>query len=97
MTYRFHPEALAEFEHATRYYEAHSKGLGYRFASSVLNAIDNIVAAPDQWPFLEAPIRRYLTRIFPYAILYAVMDDYILIVAVMHCHQRPGYWKGRHL
>jgi len=95
MTYRFHPEALAEFEHATRYYETRQRGLGYRFASTVFNAIDDIIVVPEQWPFLEPPVRRRLTRIFPYAILYTVMDNHILIIAVMHCHQHPGYWKRR--
>jgi hypothetical protein len=40
-------------------------------------------------------IRRYLTRVFPYAILYSIEADYILIMAVMHCHREPGYWKNR--
>lgn len=34
-------------------------------------------------------------RVFPYAVLYSIEDDFILIVAVMHCSREPGYWKTR--
>jgi hypothetical protein len=40
-------------------------------------------------------VRRCLTRVFPYAVLYTLEADYALIVAVMHCHQKPGYWRHR--
>jgi toxin ParE1/3/4 len=32
---------------------------------------------------------------FPYGILYTIEPDYILILAVMHCSRKPGYWKSR--
>ena len=38
--------------------------------------------------------RRMLNR-FPYGLLYAVEADRIIVVAVMHLHRRPGYWKDR--
>ncbi|MFH0813669.1 MAG: type II toxin-antitoxin system RelE/ParE family toxin, partial [Pseudomonadota bacterium] len=28
-------------------------------------------------------------------VLYTIEPDYILIIAVMHCHREPGYWKTR--
>jgi hypothetical protein len=40
-------------------------------------------------------VRRCLAHIFPYAILYTIEADYILIVAVMHLSREPGYWKDR--
>jgi hypothetical protein len=30
---------------------------------------------------------------FPYAILYRIASDEVQIVAVMHLHRRPGYWR----
>lgn len=32
---------------------------------------------------------------FPYAVLYTIEVDYILLIAVMHCHREPGYWSRR--
>jgi hypothetical protein len=36
-----------------------------------------------------------LTRVFPYAVLYTIELDYVLIIAVMHTHREPGYWRRR--
>lgn len=95
MNFEFHPEALEEYKDAARYYEGCQSGLGRRFISSVEQAIHHIVEKPEQWKILEQDVRRYLTRVFPYAVLYSIEPDYILIIAVMHCHREPGYWKKR--
>ena len=91
----FHPEALAEFESAVRHYEQQQTGLGGRFATAVEAAITSVLDAPLTWPILERDVRRRLTRVFPYAILYSVESDSILVLAIMHCHQKPGYWLSR--
>ena len=54
-----------------------------------------ITAAPDQWRIFEQDVRRCLTKVFPYAILYTIESDYVLILAVMHCRRKPGYWRDR--
>ena len=95
MRYEFHPEALAEYQDTARYYEACQSGLGLRFIEAVERAIQRIIEKPEQWKPLEKDVRRYLTRVFPYAILYSIEPNYILIIAVMHCHREPGYWKHR--
>ena len=72
-----------------------SLGLGDRFILAVEDALQGIQQAPERWEILDGGIRRKLTRIFPYALLYSVEPEGILILAVMHCHQKPGYWKTR--
>jgi len=44
---------------------------------------------------IDEDVRRCLMGKFPYGILYTVEEDYILILAIMHCSQEPGYWKNR--
>lgn len=95
MNYRFHPEALGEFQAASIYYGEQQRGLGERYISAVQAAIGRIIDSPLLGRILEEEVRRYLTKVFPYAVLYTVEDDYILIVAVMHCHREPGYWLHR--
>jgi len=75
----------------------HSVGLNEHqaFINAVEETIFRIVDSPTRWAFVEEDIRRCLTRKFPYGILYTVEEDYILIVAVMHCSREPGYWKKR--
>lgn len=95
MKFEFHPEALAEFQDAARYYRVSQEGLGLRFVSCVEDAINQILEAPLRWRVLEDDVRRCLVRIFPYAVLYTIEPEFVLIVAVMHCHREPGYWRER--
>lgn len=95
MRHAFHPEALAEYASAVRGYEQSQPGLGARFIEHVEAAIVSVCESPERWPILEQDIRRRLTRIFPFAILYTIEEGYILIVAVTHCHRRPRYWRTR--
>lgn len=95
MRLEFHPEAMAEYEFAVAYYEQHQAGLGARFILSIETALQSVVDSPTTWPILEQDVRRRLARVFPYALLYSIEPESILILAVMHCHQQPGYWRER--
>lgn len=95
MRCEFHPEALIEFEDAARYYAGRQPGLEVRFINAVETALLQVSEAPTRWLALEDNIRRYLVSVFPYALLYSIEADYVLIIAVMHCHREPGYWRHR--
>jgi len=95
MRIEFHPEALAEFRDAAEFYEKQQHGLGSRFTDAIKSAISHIGESPTSWRIIEDEVRRDLTKVFPYAVLYSIEDSYILIVAVMHCHREPGYWRSR--
>jgi plasmid stabilization system protein ParE len=87
--------ALEELRGATRYYRLIRPELGVRFRAAVDAALDRI----EQWPLSGAPtdgnIRICRLKRFPYGIVYVPRETEIVIVAVMHLHRRPGYWKRR--
>lgn len=95
MRFDFHPEALAEYQQAALFYASRQDDLDLRFINSVEQAIRRIIKTPEIHRFIEADVRRCLTKVFPYAVLFTVEQDYVLIVAVMHCHREPGYWRNR--
>ena len=95
MRYEFHPEALEEYDEAAHFYAQQQPGLELRFIVCVERAIEIIREDPLRWRPFEEDIRRCLTRVFPYGILYTIERDFILIVAVAHCSREPGYWKHR--
>lgn len=95
MNFTFHPEAEVEFNEAIEYYETIEPGLGYDFAVEVYSTIQRSVALPTAWSIIEGEIRRSLVGRFPYGVLYAEQYDGIYIVAVMHLHRHPDYWKSR--
>ncbi len=95
MKYMFHPEALTEYAEAVQYYAGQRVEVAQAFIDAVEDAIYRIREAPTRWNVIDEDVRRCLTRKFPYGILYTVEQDYILILAVMHCSREPGYWKSR--
>ena len=95
MRYEFHPEALQEYDDAGHYYAQKEPGLDLQFIIAVENAIQSLTENPLRCRRFDEDVRRCLTRLFPYAILYTIETDYILIVAVAHCSREPGYWKHR--
>lgn len=95
MTFSFHPEADAEFQEAVGYYEGCESGLGWDFALEVHAAIQRILSHPAAWPVLDGDVRRCLTNRFPFGVLYSVESDGVFILAVMHLHRNPDYWKKR--
>ena len=97
MKYSFHPEAEEEFLQTIEYYEKCAANLGYDFALEVYSTIQNVVQYPQAWPVLEKNIRRCQTARFPYGIIYGIHEEEIFILAVMHLHREPGYWKKRQL
>lgn len=95
MKFKFHPAALDEYEESIRYYRERDPAIADRFIEIVERTIADIVETPDRWRFVEADVRRCLTRVFPYGILYSIETDYVLVLAIMHCSREPGYWKTR--
>ena len=91
----FHPEAKEEFLAAIDFYNDSAPGLGIEFAAEVYAAVELIEAFPAMWPEVTFEIHRCLVRRFPYALLYAIEKDRIMIYAVMHTKRDPDYWQTR--
>jgi len=94
MTYAFHPDARLEYLAAIEFYEQRRMVLGATFSIEVETAIGRILESPARRPVIERGVRRCLTHAFPYGILYTIDQDVVLILAVMHCARKPGYWKS---
>ncbi|MEA1960219.1 MAG: type II toxin-antitoxin system RelE/ParE family toxin [Bacillota bacterium] len=95
MNYSFHPEAEEEFNKAIDYYDQIDSGLEYDFALEVYSTIKRSVEFPKAWAIIDNPIRRSLVKRFPYGVLYSEEQEGLFIIAVMHLHRRPDYWKHR--
>jgi plasmid stabilization system protein ParE len=91
----FHPEAQDEFASAARFYEDQRHGLGVDFTLTVQRAYERLLESPAAGAPFGRRLRRALVPKFPYGLLYRVEADRIYIIAVMHLHRRPGYWRSR--
>ena len=87
--------AELEMLDAARYYELQATGLGTDFIDKIDAAIQDISENPERWPIIKDNIRRRLIRRFPYALLYRVDPDEVIVQATMHLRRRPDYWFNR--
>jgi toxin ParE1/3/4 len=93
-------EAEAELHEAVRYYEDRQTGLGEDFYQRVVTCMDSIRENPLRFPMYEGlgrtiEYRRARVERFPYIVLYKVIADATVVIAVAHTSRRPGYWQDR--
>jgi len=92
---RFHEEALAEFAAEALYYESKGAGLGERFISEVEAATQIAGEFPEMGSPFKFGTRRVFPKKFPFAVVYRVLPDEIVILAVAPDARKPGYWRSR--
>ena len=90
-----HAEAEAEYEAALAWYSARSAREAAGFAVAVDQAIAKVAQNPTLYPACDEAHRHCLLRRYPYALVYRVDGDRVLVVAVPHDRQLPGFWRGR--
>lgn len=87
--------AESELSEAVLFLNKQRKGLGDEFAMEIKRTITRIIRFPNAWAKLSSRTRRCKTKRFPYAIIYQVRGELILIVAIMYLRRRPDLWKSR--
>ena len=92
---QLHPEAREEYVQAIEDYQEISPRLGDRFYDEIERLLDEIGRSPSLYRHIEGPYQRHFSTTFPYAVIYVQEPERIHIIAVMHMHRKPGYWKHR--
>ena len=96
MRVSFNPEALAEAEHAARWYRANG---GADPARAFARELRRIVSLASLQPGIGSPGLRGTSRLyfkrFPHTLIFRVHGDELRVIAIAHQSRRPGYWVGR--
>ncbi|GAB4278967.1 MAG: type II toxin-antitoxin system RelE/ParE family toxin [Coriobacteriia bacterium] len=92
---RFISAAFADLREAFDWYESQREGLGADFLDAIDSAIANALKNPAAYPLVYRDVRRILVRRFPYGVYYRVLDEEILVIAVMHAAQHPRFHMER--
>lgn len=95
MKIRFLESAQYELDEAIEYYNAEVPDLGHAFLMETLAVLERIRQFPEGWHPLSPNTRRCRLRRFPYGVIYAAIDDQIVVIAVAHLHREPNYWRKR--
>ena len=72
MRVELHPEARLELLDAVAHYRAIQPALSERFIESIASVVESIRESPLLWTEIKQDVRRKLTRVFPYAVLYTL-------------------------
>lgn len=94
MTAAFLQTADDEFAKAIAYYNLQSEGLGFEFAVEVRRALARVLEYPNAWTLLSLRTRRCRLNRFPYALIYEVRNDLVLVVAVQNLYRHPDSWRS---
>lgn len=89
------PGAVEDARDARLHYRDINARLANDFMAKLDLAIDRILENPRSWPRWSNDVHRYFMQRFPYAVVYRVQPNKILVLAVAHLHRRPGYWTRR--
>lgn len=95
MTLRVRPKAQRQIRAAALWYEARQRGLGVRFLDEIDRLLDRIAGTPAQFPLLSEDIRRGFAHTFPFGAYFVIIDNAVVILAVLHMRRRPRDWKRR--
>ncbi|MDA3799182.1 MAG: type II toxin-antitoxin system RelE/ParE family toxin [Kiritimatiellae bacterium] len=94
-TVRFLAPAEQEMLDAAMYYELQAPGLVSDFLDKIETALQDIRENPERFMVIKSNTRRRLIHRFPYALLYRIEPNEIVIQATMHLSRRPNYWINR--
>jgi toxin ParE1/3/4 len=82
------------------YDEAERPGRGVSLEASVRRVIRRIQLLPQSAPRWRRAdpayeIRRAKVKRHPYLVVYAVLPDQLVVLAIAHTRKQPGYWRKR--
>ena len=92
---KIHPEALEEYNQAAKSYTEIYPELGKRFHREIQRLLTEIQRSPSLYRHIEGVFQRHFSTTFPFAVIYVQETECIHIIAIMHMHREPGYWKLR--
>lgn len=95
MKVEFLEPAYLDYMEAILFYNQQSSGLGDKFISQIDRTISMIKNFPESFELFTDKTRRAVVNIFPFNVIYTVMNDTILVLAIAHQHREPNYWKNR--
>lgn len=89
------PGARRDFDESFDWYLQRSAEAAVRFANSVDAALTVVAADPERFAVVDELHRECPVKRFPFRIVYRVVENRVLVVAIAHAKRRPGYWHDR--
>lgn len=86
--------AEEDLEEGYRFYDPQSSGLGIYFLDCLYSDIDSLAYFGGIHPVFFG-YHRLLSKRFPFAIYYRVVDEDVVVFAVLDCRRDPNWIRER--
>jgi plasmid stabilization system protein ParE len=83
-----------DLEEGYHFYEAREPGLGSYFLDSLYSDIDSLAYFGGMHRVIFGH-HRQLSKRFPFAVYYRVIDDMVIVFAVLDCRRNPSWTRER--
>ena len=89
------PASHADFNESFDWYAIRSVEVAARFANAINFALEEIARDPERFARVDERHRERIVKKFPFRIIYRVVENRIVIVAIAHAKRKPEYWHSR--
>ena len=91
------PEVDTDLREAEAWYDEQEFALGQEFLRDVLETIDRVLLNPFMYRVRHTrrQVRWAYTQRFPYKVIFGVMDNTVVVYAVLHGARHDRNWKTR--
>ena len=86
--------AEKDLEDGYRFYEKQSSGLGFYFLDSLYSDIDSLAYFAGVH-LLTFGYYRLLSKRFPFAVYYEIVEDVVLVTAILDCRRNPSWTRQK--
>jgi plasmid stabilization system protein ParE len=87
--------AERDFTESLCWYSERSAEAAKNFDLEFDRAIHQTSSDPERFPFCDSRHRFFVMRLFPFQIIYRLVHDEIVVIAVAHASRSPGFWTDR--
>lgn len=94
---KIEPDALADIQDITNWYNEAGKGLGNRFQHAIINQINSLNKAPHIYAIRYNEIRCMVVNKFPYMVHFYINDakNTVEVLAVISTDRNPEVWEEK--
>ncbi len=94
---KIEPEALADIQEITDWYNKTQAGLGNRFQKAAIRHINSLSKDPHIYAIRYKEIRCVVIKKFPYMVHFYINDEYntVEVLAVISTSKNPKIWTEK--
>jgi plasmid stabilization system protein ParE len=95
LSIRLLPRAKKDFDVSFDWYSQRSENAAMRFSAEVDAALQRIASASERFARIDEMHRACSLFKFPFRVIYRILENEILVVAIAHAKRHPDYWRGK--